>query len=86
MDQYLCVVARDQPDLYYYVARNLSGDKAVEMLFDRRGGDRRGRLHVHQPERRRTDRRDQPGIEGDLRSIGFAIVRRQDCPASTALV
>ncbi|MFQ5830810.1 MAG: hypothetical protein ACE5JD_16890 [Candidatus Methylomirabilia bacterium] len=81
MEQYLCVVARDQPDLYYYLARNLAGDKEVRMLFDRRSGERRRYLHVQEPERRGADRRGQPGIEDDLRSIGFAIIRQQDCLA-----
>lgn len=76
MATHLFIVAWDRPDLWDYWRRWFSGVEDVHVILDRRRGERRQPAQAHEPERRQTDRRSQPGIEADLRSLGFAIVRQ----------
>jgi len=73
--RYLFLVSGDQPDLYEHLRREFSTDEEVEVLRDRRVAGRRRRVQAYQPERRRGDRRSQPGVDNELRSLGFVIVR-----------
>ena len=72
----LLVVARERPEIYDVMRREFAdaGDR-VEVVFDRRFGERRRRPDGVTPDRRKSDRRHQD-VEPDLRSIGRAIVRR----------
>ncbi len=71
MRRYLFIVAREQPDLCEYLRRDLSGDREVQVLLDRREGERRQQVQAHELERRRGHRRRQPGIGANLPAIGF---------------
>ena len=72
---HLFIVAWDRPDLWDYWRRWFSGVEDVQVILDRRRGDRRHTARAHEPERRGADRRSQPGIDEELRSLGFAIIR-----------
>jgi hypothetical protein len=70
----LILVARDRERLFEYLKRAFAGNDTVQVLLDRRIGERRrsapeGRL----PERRRSDRRRQD-VSSQLRGLGWAIV------------
>lgn len=77
MDPRLIVVARNEQALCEYLKRQFERDDQVQIILDRRWGERRRWIQVHEPERRRTDRRHEPGREDDLRTHGFAIIRRK---------
>lgn len=77
MATYLFIVAWDRPDLWDYWRRWFSGVDNVQVILDRRRGKRRQVAQPCEPERRRGDRRGQPGLEEELRSMGFAIVSQE---------
>ena len=58
----LFIVSRDKPRLYERLARDFAGDDEVEVVLDRRLGERRRSSQLRQPERRCSDRRQQ--LEG----------------------
>lgn len=62
MTRYLLIVARDQLSLCEYLTRAFSSDEQVQVLLDRRRGERRQLPQAHAPERRRGERRAQQGI------------------------
>jgi hypothetical protein len=76
MVRYLVVAARNRQDLHDYLKRQFSGDDKVEILLDRRHGERRRRLDPHEPERRRGNRRTGPGTDDRLYYYGLIIVRQ----------
>lgn len=78
MPRYLIVVARDQPALCDYLTRNFSGDAKVQVLLDRRRGERRQRVEPYEPERRRAERRRWPDIGRDLRYRSVVIIRLEE--------
>lgn len=74
------LVNRDRPELYAYLAGRLSGAGDVEVLMDRRRGERRWRSGQPQTERRQGDRRRlDPGA--DLIAHGIAVTRRDPISA-----
>lgn len=73
---YLLIVARNQPDLWYRLKQDFSGDEKVEVLLDRRRGERRRHVEAHEPERRR-----QPGIDNDLSFRGLVMMRKRQVEA-----
>ncbi len=76
MVRYLLIVARNQPDLWRYLKDNFAEDGKVEVILDRRRGERRQRLHPHEPERRHAERRRQPSLHTDLRYRSLVMVRQ----------
>jgi hypothetical protein len=76
MVRYLVVAARNRQDLHDYLRRQFSGDDRVEILLDRRRGERRRQLDPHEPERRRGNRRSGPGTDDRLYYYGLIIVRQ----------
>jgi hypothetical protein len=75
-EERLIVVARDQVGLYDRIRRGLLGDKAVRVITDRRRTDRRLRLEVYIPDRRRAERRHHD-IAPLLLTQGWARVTAQ---------
>jgi len=71
MPRYLFIVPQDQPELHEHFRRDFSNDNEVQVLLDRRVADRRQRIEPHTPERRRADRRPQPGTPEAFRRVGF---------------
>lgn len=76
MRQYLLIVAQNQPELCNYLARSFAGEDRVEVVLDRRAGQRRERVRARDPERRRGERR-RPISGGKLLSLGVLIVPRE---------
>ena len=73
---HLFIVARSQPDLYDFLAQELSGAEKIRVLFDRRRGEQRQRFEELTEERRRAERRrDQ--LDQDLRDWGFGVASRR---------
>lgn len=75
MDRRLIVVTRNQESLCDYLRQQFFEDKDVEVLLDRRCGQRRRSVQVRERERRRADRRQEPSREADLRTQGFVVIR-----------
>src|SRR2546425_6732611 len=69
----LCIVSRSEPRLYGYLERAFSDTDAIEVLRDRRQGDRRARRAPVTGDRRRGDRRSLD-LRADLRGLGWAFV------------
>ena len=70
----LFIVARDQPDLWHHLRQDFARDEEVEVLLDRRRGERRQRVQAYEPERRRADRRRQSSVDKELRYRSFVII------------
>jgi hypothetical protein len=69
------VVARDREKLFEYAKRAFSGNSSVEVVLDRRRGERRRGEKSGLPDRRRGDRRLMNEIDNHLRALGWAVVR-----------
>ena len=77
MTRHFFIVARDQTSLCEYLARQFASEENVEVFLDRRSGRDRRLAHreASAVERRAADRRHQPFIETQLRSLGYAMLR-----------
>jgi class 3 adenylate cyclase/tetratricopeptide (TPR) repeat protein len=73
---HLFIVARSQPDLYDFLAQELSGSEKIRVLFDRRRGEQRQRFEELTEERRRAERRREQ-LDQDLRDWGFGVAPRR---------
>ena len=73
---HLFIVARSHPDLYDFLAQELSGAERIRVLFDRRRGEQRQRLEELTEERRRAERRREQ-LDQDLRDWGFGVAPRR---------
>ena len=74
----LVVVGRDQGELYEYFRWGFGQVPGVEIVLDRRLGERRHRPDRQgwREERRKGDRRRAAGARAELRARGFLITRR----------
>jgi len=76
MPREIFIVARDRPDLYRYLSQTFADAQNVRVIWDRRTGERRtdhaggGRV----PERRVADRRRRPGMDDELRGVGYVFI------------
>lgn len=83
MDRHYFIVARDQTSLCEYLARQFASEENVEVFLDRRGRqDRRSgsERHTAPPDgdvqdRRASNRRHQPTVDTQIRSLGYAMLR-----------
>jgi hypothetical protein len=73
MSREIFVVARDRPDLYRYLSQTFADAENVQVILDRRNGDRRG-TGGGDASPREDDRRGRPNVEQDLRSVGYAFI------------
>ena len=73
---HLFIVARSQPDLYDFLAQELSGAERIRVLFDRRRGEQRQVFRELTEERRRAERRREQ-LDQDLRDWGFGVAPRR---------
>lgn len=73
----LLIVARNQRSLYEYLKDDFEADPDVQVLMDRRQGERRQGRAAWTAERRRGDRRTRPPIDDKLSAVGFAIVKTE---------
>jgi hypothetical protein len=74
--RYLVIVSRERPDLFDEMQRRFASDPTVQVLLDRRDGDRRQREHARPAERRARDRRETTmHVTASLWLAGYVIVR-----------
>jgi hypothetical protein len=74
----LFVVSREAVKRYQDLKRAFSDQESIEVILDRRVGERRGpSAPASEPNsnRRRTDRRSRPEVDSDLGSLGYSVVR-----------
>ena len=69
---FLVVVKRDEPGLFDYLQQHFQ-DPDVEVVMDRRVGDRRRGERASEAERRERDRRSGPGDQDPLWQYGFRV-------------
>jgi hypothetical protein len=74
MGRTLFIVSRQHPDLYAYLRERFASDTAVEVILDRRLGQRRQREAPPGVDRRRADRRSRPEVEIELQTRSHAII------------
>jgi hypothetical protein len=74
MPRELFIVARDRADLYRYLSQTFADAENVEVIWDRREGERRRIANGAVPERRRGDRRSRLSVDEDLRAVGYAFL------------
>jgi hypothetical protein len=70
----LLVVARHRRRLYEEMKQAFAGHERVEVILDRRVSERRRSMEAPGLDRRRTSRRSRPGIDEQLRTIGWSLV------------
>lgn len=75
MGRLVFVVSRTQPERYAFLKRAFEGEEAVEIVLDRRHGERRRQPATCAQERRRRDRRARLGT-GELDRLGWTLIRR----------
>jgi hypothetical protein len=68
------IVSREHPDLYVYLRDRLAADPDVDMILDRRLGERRREKRLASTERRRRRRRSRPEVDAQLRDRSHVIV------------
>jgi hypothetical protein len=74
----LFIVARPDEELYAYLTGYFAGRGDVQVIPDRRRGERRRRSEPI-PAERRTSARRKRSVSEDLASLGFAIVTIAGC-------
>jgi hypothetical protein len=73
-DRFLFIVSRGNAKLASYLQHHFTGDATVQVVVDRRHGERRQQTADVATERRRADRRSRPHVDKELRLTSFAIV------------
>lgn len=74
MRRELFIVARDRADLYRYLSQTFADAENVEVIWDRRGGERRRISDAAHHERRRRERRMRLSVDEDLRTVGYSFL------------
>lgn len=74
MARHLFLVSRHEPRLYEYLVDRFRDDGNVEVILDRRRGERRSRSAHQGPERRRADRRFRQEIDAELQVRSHVIL------------
>jgi hypothetical protein len=72
----ILVVAKNQRSLFEYLRLDFAEDPDVQVVMDRRRGDRRRERQPWTDERRQAERRTR-AVDEKLSSIGFAIIRSE---------
>ena len=81
MARHLFLVSRHDARLYEYLVERFRDDRNVEVILDRRHGDRRGRDHAAGRtggERRRGDRRSRRELDLELQIRSHVILTIPD--------
>jgi len=75
MPREIFIVARDRPDLYRYLSQTFADAQNVQVIWDRRGGERRSATVTGHPvERRQRERRQRASVDTELRTVGYAFI------------
>jgi len=80
-DRFLFIVSRGNTKLASYLQNHFTGDDTVQVVVDRRHGERRQQTTDIATDRRRGDRRARPHVDKELRLTSFAIVTLSDSAA-----
>src|SRR5215471_18456467 len=72
--KHLLIVARHRRELYEEIKRAFAGHESVQVVLDRREGERRQAKGSAAVDRRRRNRRTRSGIDEQLRTIGWSLV------------
>jgi hypothetical protein len=74
----LVIISRKHPDLHAHLTGPpfIARPQDIEVVLDRRHGDRRQQSAPPANERRQADRRQPSSVDADLASLGIAIVHR----------
>lgn len=75
MARLVFVVSRNEPERYEFLMHAFNGEETVEIVLDRRRGERRHQSAVSMPDRRRLDRRTLVR-DGEIDRLGWTLVRR----------
>jgi hypothetical protein len=75
MSRLLFVVSRAEPKRYEYLRTAFAGEEAVEIVFDRRVGQRRQHPIPYEEDRRRGERRARD-LSHELDRLGYTLIRR----------
>lgn len=75
MGRLVFVVSRQQPERYDFLKRAFSDEETVEIVLDRRRGQRRRESVTSDTERRRSDRRTMDR-NGEIDRLGWTLIRR----------
>ena len=75
MIAHLFIVSRREPQLFTYLSREFASEDDVQVIVDRRIGERRKTTGVYPVERRQTDRRTLAHVPRQISSLGYAFVR-----------
>lgn len=69
------IVSPEQRELFESLTRTFAADQSVEVILDRRTGERRRRAEPRDPaERRKIDRRRALEVQKRLAARGYAVV------------
>jgi hypothetical protein len=82
MARHLFLVSRRDARLYEYLLERFRDDANVEVILDRRQGERRKSASYAGPDRRRTDRRSRREVDLELGVRSHVILTIPDDPAS----
>ena len=74
--RYLFIVARKNPDILARVRERLHGDPRIEVIADRRYGERRRSTTLHASERRSGERRRPTNVWNDLSIYPTLVAQR----------
>jgi len=77
MPREIFIVARDRPDLYRYLSQTFADAQNVQVIWDRRGGDRRSAADAvagRSLERRHAERRQRASVDNELHTVGYAFI------------
>ena len=74
---YLFIVARNRPDMLEQVKERLRGDGRIEVIADRRYGERRRSTVPREPDRRGADRRRPTKSRDDLSIYPTLVVQKR---------
>jgi hypothetical protein len=85
MPREIFIVARDRPDLYRYLSQTFADAENVQVIWDRRSGERRATSNPQATsnphivsgrpfERRHGDLRRRASVDHELRSVGYAFI------------
>jgi hypothetical protein len=75
MPRELFIVGRDRVDLYRYLSQTFADAENVEVIWDRREGERRRRgSNGVALDRRRRDRRTRLSADEDLKTVGYVFL------------
>lgn len=75
MARLLFIVSRAHGERYEHLKRTFADEEKIEVVLDRRRGERRWHDVDHEAERRAGDRRRRD-LEEDLRTMGWVLVRQ----------